>query len=384
MSNNDSNRAGRYEQQREGFRAFIPNPLPPNPRIRFTNTLQNALTQADRALARLDGAIQILPKQVQFVDMYIRHEAVLSNKISGKQSSLLDLLAHQARISTHEYGGDVNEVMNCVSAMKYGFEQIERTSVSIPIMREIHKQLLQSANKPNLTPGEIRTTQNWIGVSGCGINDAMFVPPPPSQIEQSLQDLDQFVASDVGLPVLVKIGLVYAQFETIHPFLVGNGRVGRLIVALSLQESKLLKKPILNLSWFFFRNRQQYYSKLQAVRDEGDWEDWLLFFLKAVDEVSRNSTATLRRILLLREESRNVINEKLGRLAANAHSVLDRLFEFPFVSVNEVKELTGTTFAAANTLVARMVECGLLREYTQRHRNRRYMFNRYVELFKED
>ena len=384
MSNNDSNRAGRYEQQREGFRAFIPNPLPPNPRIRFTNTLQNALTQADRALARLDGAIQILPKQVQFVDMYIRHEAVLSNKISGKQSSLLDLLAHQAKITAHEYGGDVNEVMHCVSAMKYGFEQIERTSASIPIMREIHKHLLQSANKPNLTPGEIRSTQNWIGPLGCGINDAMFVPPPPSQIEQSLRDLDQFVASDVGLPVLVKIGLVYAQFETIHPFLVGNGRVGRLIVALSLQESKLLKKPILNLSWFFFRNRQQYYSKLQAVRDEGDWEDWLLFFLKAVDEVSRNSTATLRRILLLREESRNVINEKLGRLAANAHSVLDRLFEFPFVSVNEVKELTGTTFAAANILVARMVECGLLSEYTQRHRNRRYMFNRYVELFKED
>lgn len=384
MFDNLSNRAGRYKKQDEGFSTFIPKPLPPDPRIRFTNTLQNALSRADRALARLDGAIQILPRQVQFVDMYIRHEAVLSNKISGKQSSLLDLLALQARITTHEYHSDVNEVMNCVSAMKYGFEQIECTSVSTPIMREIHKQLLQSANKPNLTPGEIRSTQNWIGPTGCGINDAMFVPPPPSQIEQNLQDLDQFVESDVGLPVLVKIGLVYAQFETIHPFLVGNGRVGRLIVTLLLQENKLLKKPVLNLSWFFYRHRQQYYSKLQRVRDEGDWEDWLLFFLKAIEEVSRNSTATLRHILLLREECRNLINSKLGRLAASAHRVLDRLFEFPFVSVNEVKELTGTTFAAANALVARMVECGLLREYTQRHRNRRYLFHRYVELFKED
>ena len=384
MSNNNSTRAGRYEQQREGFSAFIPNPLPPNPRIRFTNTLQNALSQADRALARLDGAVQILPKQVPLVDMYIRHEAVLSSKISGKQSSLLDLLAHRAQISAHEYGGDVNEVIDCVSAMKIGFEQIEHTSVSIPIIREIHKRLLQSTNKPNHTPGEIRTTQNWIGPPGCGINDAIFIPPPPSQIEQCLQDLDQFVECDIGLPVLVKIGLVYAQFETIHPFSVGNGRVGRLIVTLLLQESNLLKQPILNLSWFFYRHRQQYYSKLQCVRDDGNWEDWLLFFLKAVEEVSRNSTATLRRILLLREESRNSINMNLGRLATNAHSVLDSLFEFPFVSVNEVKELTGTTFAAANTLAARMVECRLLREYTQRRRNRRYMFNRYVELFKED
>lgn len=371
MSNNDSTRAGKYEQQGEGFRAFIPNPLPPNPRVRFANTLQKALSQADRALARLDGAIQILPKQFQFqfVDMYVRHEAVLSSKISGKQSSLLDLLAHQAQISAREYGEDVNEVMNCQFAMKNGFEQIERTSVSIPIIREIHKQLLQSTNNPNLTPGEIRTTQNWIGPTGCSINNAIFIPPPPRLVDQNLRDLEQFVNNDVGLPLLVKIGLVYAQFETIHPFLVGNGRVGRLIVTLLLLESKLLKQPILNLSWFFFRHRQQYYSKLQCVRDDGNWEDWLLFYLKAVEEVSRNSTATLRRILLLREESRNLINAKLGRLAVSAHSVLDRLFEFPFVSVNEVKALTGTTFAAANTLVARMVECGLIREYTQRHRN---------------
>lgn len=383
MSDNCSTRAGRYERQDEDYSAFVPKLLPPNPRIRFNSSLQTALSNAERALLRLDGTIQMLSPPEQFVPMYLRHEAVLSCKIEGLQSSMLELLADEAQISTTKLGGTVRDVMNYVSATEYGLERIKKAPVALPIVLEIHKQLLENAIEARASPGTLRTKQNWIGPPGCGVNNAVFVPPPPHLVEQNLRDLDRFMENDMGLPALVKIGLAHAQFETIHPFLIGNGRLGRILVSLLLQKSHLLKRPVLNLSWFFFRHRQQYYSKLQCVRDEGDWENWLLFFLRAVDEVSRNATATAARIAVLRDKNRRVINAKLGRLAANGHRVLDRLFEFPFVSVNEVRELIGTTFASANTLVARMVDCGLLQEYTERYRNRRYLLYEYVDLFKE-
>lgn len=383
MSDSHTTRAGRYEIQDEGFSVFIPKSLPPDPRIRFTSALQTALVQAERALLRLDGTTQTLTPANQFVGMYIRHEAVLSCKIEGCQCSMLELLAEEAQISTNKYSSRVQNVKDYVAAMEYGLEQIKRAPVAIPIALETHKQLLKNTNEARSTPGEFRTKQNWIGPPECGVNNAVFVPPPSHLVVHHLQALDRFVESDTGLPILLKIALAHAQFETIHPFLIGNGRVGRILVSLLLQKSQLLKRPVLNLSWFFFRHRQQYYSKLQCIREDGDWEDWLLFFLRAVEEVSRNSAATVERILVLREKKRRVINEKLGRLAANGHRVLDRLFEFPFVSVNEVRELIGTTFASANTLVARMVDCGLLKEYTERYRNRRYLLYDYVDLFKE-
>ena len=383
MNSSHSTRAGSYERQSEGFSAFIPAPLPPNPGIRFTSTLQKALSQADRALGRLDGSIQTLPQPELFVPMYIRKESVLSSKIKGTQSTLQDLLAAEAQIYANNHSNDVHEVMNYVDAMKHGLEQIEYVPVSTPSLLEIHNKLLRNTRGLHLTPGTLRNKQNWIGPSGSSVHNAVFVPPPPHLVTQHMRDLDRFVERNVALPLLVKIGLVHAQFETIHPFRGGNGRVGRLIVTLLLCKSKVLEKPVLYLSWFFNRHRQEYYEKLQAVRDEGKWEDWLLFFLRAVEEVSMHAATTARRILEMREENRHLINDKLDRSAGNGHKVLDRLYEFPFVSVNEVRELTGTTFASANALVARMVECDLLREYTERSRNRRYLLNNYVGLFNE-
>ena len=313
--------------------------------------------------------------------MYIRQEAVLSSRIEGNQSSLVDVLAAEAKITRSHGKNDVYEIIDYVAAMNYGVRQVEEASISTDLVKEILGILLQNKRGSNLSPGEFRSNQVWIGPAGCRVFDAEFVPPPPTQVMHHMQSLDEFVESNIALPLLVKVGLVHAQFETIHPFRDGNGRVGRLIIPLLLCKNSALASPVLYLSWYFNRYRQQYYEKLQAIRDRGAWEDWLVFFLRAVEETSIRAATTARRILSMRERDRQVINDQLGRAAANGHRLLDLLYEFPFTSVNEVRELTGTTFASANALVARMVEYDLLREYTGHHRNRRYLLHQYVGIF---
>ena len=383
MTDCDSTRADNYEKQSQGYRAFIPKPLPPNPRVRLTSTLLNALSQAEHSLARLNGSILTLPDADTFVAMYIRHEAILSSTIDSVEVRLLDLLAAEAQISKGRFSKDMQEIQNYISILELGPDIFDADRSLTSNVKELHKMMLQQNHEPNLPVDGFRTKQSWIGPEGCTVYDATFVPPPPELVKPQMQALDQFVSTDVGLPLLIKIGLIHAQFENIHPFQKGNGQVSRLLLALLLNKSKLVEKMVLNLSWFFSRYQREYYDSLQSVRDNGNWEDWLLFFLKAVSQVGKHSAITVRRIVETREENRRLINDHLGRQAANGHRLLDRLYAFPFVSVNEARELTGTTFASANALVLRLVECGLLREYTQRHRNRRYLLYNYIELFKE-
>ena len=377
----NSSRAGRYVTQPAAYRAFIPCPLPPDPPVEISGNLQVTLSQADRALGRLDGSIQTLPHPDMFVYMYVRKEAVLSSQIEGTQSSLQDVLAAEARMLAPDRPQDVDEVVNYVRAMKHGLARLAELPVSVRLIREIHAVLLHGVRGAHLTPGEIRTSQNWIGPSGCTLNEATFVPPPPHDVAQHLSELERFLHTDTQLPLLIKIGLAHVQFETIHPFLDGNGRVGRLLVTFLLCERQVLLKPVLYLSYFFKRHRQQYYEHLQAVRDNGAWEEWLQFFLRGVIEVSGKATETARRILSLREQHRLAITEKLGRAAANGYRVLEHLYQHPIVSVNEVQALIGTTYPAANDLVARLVECGILTEITGQQRNRRYMYQSYIDLF---
>ncbi len=374
-------RAGRYIAQPAGYRAFIPAPLPPDPPVKITGELQALLSQADRALGRLDGSIQTLPNPDLFVCMYVRKEAVLSSQIEGTQSSLQDLLAAEARIFAPNRASDVGEVVNYVKAMNHGLKRLPELPVSIRLIREIHAKLLQGARGSHLTPGELRSSQNWIGPAGCTLHEALFVPPPPHQVAEDMSQLERFIHADTELPLLVKIGLAHAQFETIHPFLDGNGRVGRLLITFLLCEQGVLQKPVLYLSWFFKQHRQQYYEELQSVRDAGTWEKWLTFFLRGIVEVSGQATETARRILALREEHRRVITENFGRAAANGHRVLEYIYEDPIVSVSNVQRLTGTTYTAANNLVARMADSRILREFTGRTRNRRFMYQSYVDLF---
>jgi cell filamentation protein, protein adenylyltransferase len=378
-----ASRAGTYQRQPTGYRAFIPAPLPPQPPVTLGTELQRLLSQADLALGRLDGSIQTLPNPDLFVFMYVRKEAVLSSQIEGTQSSLQDLLAAEARLHSPETPKDVDEVVNYVAAMNHGLARLPELPVSVRLIREIHEKLLDGVRGSRLAPGELRRTQNWIGPGGCTLNEATFVPPPPDVVPQALGDLEKFLHAQSDLPLLIKIGLAHAQFAAIHPFLDGNGRVGRLLITFLLCEGGVLHKPVLYLSHYFKRHRQTYYELLQATRDEGAWEDWLQFFLRGVAQVSVQATETSRRILALRETHRSLIAENLGYAAGNGHRVLERLYERPIVSVNEVRELTGTTYPAANQLVERLVRIGVLTEITGQARNRRFRYDTYVRLFDE-
>jgi Fic family protein len=376
-----STRAGRYQLQPGGYHAFMPTSLPPDPPVQLTGELQKLLSQANLALGRLDGSIQTLPNPDLFVLMYVRKEAVLSSQIEGTQSSLQDLLAAEAQVLAPDRPRDVGEVVNYVRAMNYGLERLAELPVSIRLIREIHARLLEGGRGSRLKPGELRQRQNWLGPVGCLLEEATFIPPPPAEVPTALAMLERFLHYDDSLPLLIRIGLAHAQFETIHPFLDGNGRVGRLLITFLLCEQEVLSEPVLYLSYYFKRYRSDYYERLQAVRDVGDWESWLAFFLRGVTEVSAQAAETARRILLLRETHRTLITEHLGRAAANGHRVLEYLYRHPIVAVHDVEMLTGVTYAAANRLVRKLETHGILTEITGQSRNRRFRYDEYVQLF---
>ncbi|MEQ9825251.1 MAG: Fic family protein [Puniceicoccaceae bacterium] len=374
-------RAGRYRRQLTGYHAFHPAPLPPEPPVRMEGDFQRLLSQADRALGRLDGSIQTLPNPELFVFMYVRKEAVLSSQIEGTQSSLQDLLAAEARLFNVGLPNDVDEVINYVNAMNYGLSRLGELPLSVRLIREIHEHLLRGVRGSRLTPGELRRSQNWIGPGGCSLHEATFVPPPPEEVPEALAALERFLHYPGDLPVLVQIGLAHAQFETIHPFLDGNGRVGRLLITLFLCEQEILQMPVLYLSYYFKQHRSEYYDRLQNVRDRGDWEGWLEFFLSGVLIVSKEATETARRILALRESHRSQIAESLGRAAGNGHRILEHLYQRPILNVAEVEKLLNVTYAAANGLVSRLTELGILQEMTGQRRHRVFRYAPYLNLF---
>lgn len=361
----------------------MPAPLPPQPALALGGELQGLLSAADRALGRLDGSVLTLPNPDLFVFMYVRKEAVLSSQIEGTQSSLQDLLAAEARLFEQGLPRDVDEVINYVRAMNQGLARLAELPVSVRLIREIHAELMRGVRGGRLRPGELRTSQNWIGPAGCTLSTATFVPPPHHAVPGALGNLENFLHAPDELPPLVKIALAHVQFETIHPFLDGNGRVGRLLITFLLTERGVLHKPVLYLSHYFKQHRQTYYEHLQAVRDRGAWEAWLAFFLRGVIEVAGEAAETARRILQLREQHRAAITAQLGRAAGNGHKVLESLFDRPIVAVSDVQKMTGTTYAAANSLVSRLVQLDVLSEMTGYARNRRFRYAPYVALFNE-
>src|SRR5436309_222851 len=316
-----SHRAGRYQPQPGGYQAFIPAALPPDPPLALGPERQALLSRADHALGRLDGAVLTLPNPDLFVFMCVRKEAVLSSQIEGTQSSLQDLLAAEASILGPERSRDVEEVLNHVKAMNHGLARLAELPVCVRLIREIHGVLLEGVRGGRLARGELRTTQNWIGPAGCSLAEASFVPPPPDAVPDALAELERFLHRDDDVPALIKVGLAHGQFETIHPFLDGNGRIGRLLITFLLMERNLLSRPVLYLSHYFRRHRQAYYDHLQAVRDAGDWEGWLAFFLRGVIDTSGDAAETAHRILVMKEDSRSRITEHLGRAAGNGHRV---------------------------------------------------------------
>jgi Fic family protein len=383
LSATDSTRAGRYIRQPNGYSAFIPADLPPNPTLDLGAELTRLLSDADRALGRLDGSVQTLPNPDLFVFMYVRKEAVLSSQIEGTQSSLQDVLAAEAQLFDSDLPRDVDEVINYVHAMNHGLERLSSLPVSVRLIREIHAELMRGVRGGSLQPGDLRTSQNWIGSGGATLAGATFVPPPHHIVPEALGALERFLHAESTMPPLLKIALAHVQFETIHPFLDGNGRVGRLLITFLLTECSVLHKPVLYLSHYFKQHRQQYYDLLQGVRDRGDWESWLAFFLRGVVQVADEAVDTARRILLLREEHRAAITERLGRAAGNGLKVLESLYDRPIVSVHDLRQTTGTTYPAANNLASKFVTLGILKERTGYARNRRFQYAPYIDLFND-
>ena len=296
MAQDNSGRAGRYVSQLTGYRAFIPAPLPPEPPLALGSVELGLLSAADHALGRLDGVAHILPNPSLFVAMYVRREAVLSSQIEGTQSTLDDVLAYELEGESGELPADVHEVVNYVRAMYSGLSRLSELPVSLRLIREIHAELLASGRGAERRPGEFRTSQNWIGPEGGTLATARFVPPPPHEMTQALDNLEKYLHAPSPWPNLVDLAMVHAQFETIHPFLDGNGRVGRLLVAFMLVEREVLGQPLLYLSYYLRLHRTEYYDRLTAIREQGDWEGWIRFFLDGVRVTASEATQTAVKI----------------------------------------------------------------------------------------
>lgn len=374
---NHPHRAGRFVQQTTGYKAFIPAPLPPDPPLLYSGELQSLLSNADRNIGRLDALATMLPNPDLFVAMYVRHEAVLSSQIEGTQSTLEDVLAFEANALREDTPKDVEEVVNYVRAMNHGLERLPDLPLSLRLLREIHAELMKGVRGGEKSPGEFRTTQNWIGGRGSSLRNAAFIPPPPHEVMNALGQLENFLHTERSrVPLLIRCGLAHAQFETIHPFLDGNGRVGRLLITLLLCEEKALSRPLLYLSLFLKAHRAEYYDRLTAIRMQGHWEQWLMFFLRGVSATALAATQTAKDIVALRDLHRHEMTKN-----AKALTLLDHLFRYPTVSVNSVRKLMDCTFPTASKLITDFEARGWLQEFTGHERNRLWRYRPYLELF---
>ena len=371
-------RAGRAIRQPEGYSAFIPASLPPDPPLRFDSQLATILAAAGTALGRLDGVSATLPNPELFVAMYVRREAVLSSQIEGTQSTLDDVLTFEIDSDRSKLPGDIEEVVNYVNAMNYGLARLETLPLSLRLLREIHGRLLAGGRGSEKSPGEFRRSQNWIG-GGRRLGDATFIPPPPHEMNVALGNLERFLHDPGGLDPLIVCALAHAQFETVHPFLDGNGRVGRLLITFLLCHAKVLRRPVLYLSHYLKAHRGTYYDRLMAIRYDGDWEGWLGFFLTGVATVSREAEQTARRIVELREQLRQAALS--ADMSVNALKLFDHLFEQPIINVKAAQELLKVSFPAANGMIGDLQKVGILTEITGGRRNRMFRFDPYLDLF---
>jgi Fic family protein len=375
-----SDRAGHYERQPEGYRAFIPKPLPPAD-LHLDTELQALVSKADMALGRLDGAVQVVPDPDLFVLQYVRREAVLSSQIEGTNASLMDVLEFEAQMEQAETRVDIVEIINYIDAMNFGVSRLSELPISRRLLCEVHAVLMREVRggEPHKTPGEFRKTQNWIG--GGSPATARFVPPPHQHVDEAFADLERFLHDPEPMPPLVKAGLAHAQFETIHPFLDGNGRTGRLLITFWLVERSILQKPLLYPSLYFKEQRQEYVDRLQAIRDEGAWEEWLAFFLDGIAQVATEATETATRIIQLREQDRARISQALGRRAGRGLALLDEMFKRPVMRTKAVERILDVSQPTASALIRDLVQLQILVERTGKQRYRVFGYQNYLDLF---
>jgi Fic family protein len=379
----DRGPSGRFDSTSfsgERVNAFVPSPLPPVPEMELTSDRQLQLEQALLACGRLDGVSALLPDPNLFLYAYVRREAVLSSQIEGTQSSLSDLLLFEINETPGVPFDDVVEVSNYVAALEHGVARMkEGFPLSNRLIREMHGKLLERGRGAAMSPGEFRTTQNWIG--GTRPGNAHFVPPPPTTVEECMAALERFIHNDGSLPILVRAAVAHVQFESIHPFLDGNGRLGRLLIALMLHHAGVLRQPLLYLSLFLKQRRADYYRLLDLVRQEGDWEAWLDFFLEGVNQTASAAVDTAHRLLqLFRDDQQQLEKEKV---TVSAYRVFEAFKARPIASVNEIVKRTSITFPTASAAIEALVALKIVKEITGNARNRLFAYQSYLAILSE-
>ncbi len=376
-------RRGQYVEAAVGgevVRAFVPPPLPPDPPLDLLSLLDR-LGAAERAIGRLDGITVLLPRQELFLYMYVRKEAVLSSQIEGTQSTLSDLLRFESEAHAGQPVDDIREVSNYVDAMMYGLERLERLPLSLRLIREMHSRLLRDGRGSSKSPGEFRRTQNWIG--GTRPGNALFVPPPVIELDRGLDAFERFLHEEKSrLPALIKAGLLHVQFETLHPFLDGNGRIGRLLVTLFLCVNGVLAKPLLYLSLYLKTHRADYYRLLQEVREHGAWEAWLEFFLDGITQTANQAFDAATRIVELFKRDRERITAE-GERAGSALRVHELLQQNPFATAPHLVERTGLTMPTINAALADLMRLEIVEEVTGRKRGRVFGYRAFLDILNE-
>lgn len=362
-------RSGRLVKHSRGYWAFVPNPLPPE--LELTWELAGEVSLADRGVSELAGIARTLPNPYLLIRPFMRREAVLSSRIEGTQASLSDLYFFEAARVAPSPTSDVLEVQNYVQALEHGLQRLNKLPVSLRLIREIHAKLMHGVGGEHLTPGEFRRSQNWIGPPGCTLNDAKFVPPPPDELMNSLGELEKFWHAPSPLPLVVRLALIHYQFEAIHPFLDGNGRIGRLLLTLLMCSEKALPQPMLYLSAYFERHRDDYYRHLLSVSQDGRWTEWISFFLRGVAEESRDTIQRSENLLSLWQRYRQSL--QTVRSSGLLLTLVDELFHRPYLTFTQAAKTLNVTFRAAQLNVSKLVDAGILHELPGRTYGRMFV-----------
>lgn len=369
--------AGRCINTLKGYWAFVPNPLPPE--ITYDKELISLLTEAHRLLGELSGTVRLLPNPYLLIAPYTRREAVSSSKIEGTEASLSDLFFFEAAELEEPRVPDVLEVRNYVRAMERGLERLKKLPISSRLVREIHGVLMEGVRGEHLTPGEFRRTQNWIGSPGCSLNGATYVPPPVEEMQVALGEWEKYLHSNSEEPPLIHCALMHYQFEAIHPFLDGNGRIGRLLIAFFLSEKGYLTQPLLYLSAFFEKYRDEYYSRLLDVSKKGNWLKWIEFFLRGVITQSEDAISDAKRIFELHDEYKRKL-ERTKKIPESAHRLINQIFLNPVISISELSKKWNLPFNSVKTGVSRLVQIGVLRGVGERKKNKLFVASELMRL----
>lgn len=377
-----NNRAGHYKSNLSGemtYSSFVPSPLPPTPPVELSNDIINLLVKANSQLVVLEAVASRIPNVALFISMYVRKEALMSSQIEGTQATLEDILDPLLDANANR---DVADVVNYIKATEFAIKRLRSLPLCNRLLRETHAVLMEGVRGQEKNPGEFRRSQNWIGGQGSTLKNARYIPPAPDDMQAAMSDLEKYIHADDETDVLIRAALIHYQFETIHPFLDGNGRVGRLLITLFLMEKKILTTPALYISYFLKKNRIEYYDRMTEVRAKGDYEQWVKFFLQAIIESAEDATASIDELTSLHNANVTVIS-KLGRASKNALLVFNYLESNPIIEIGKTSEVLNISFNTVSSAVKRLVDVGILVQTSDSSRNRTFAYEAYLDILRK-